>query len=69
MTPPCWRSSLEVSAGMGIAFSLLVLAVGVAFAAYLLNVPTTWIAVGLIAASVALAILRRRTARQRPPPF
>ena len=54
---------------MGVAFSLLTLAAGVAFAAYLLNVPTTWITVGLIAASVALAILRRRTARQRPPPF
>ena len=54
---------------MGIAFSVLILAAGVVFAAYLLSVPTTWIAVGLIAASVALAKLRRSTTRRRPPPF
>ena len=69
MTPPCWRSSLEVSAGMGYSFSLLILAAGVVFAAYLLSVPTTWIAVGLIVASVVLATLRRRATRRRPPPF
>lgn len=47
----------------------IILIVGLAFAAYLLGVPTTWIAVGVIVlAGIGVLMATGRTKPRDPPP-
>jgi len=46
----------------------IILVVGLAFGAYLLNVPTTWIAVGVIVLIVVGVLMATSRTRPRDPP-
>ena len=62
------RADIRMSSFATYLIGFIVIVVGLAIAAYLLNVPTTWIAVGvLIMVGVGIVMATSRTKPRDPP--